>query len=130
MKTDFPTVTGDRLLLHVVLRNLLENASKYAAPDTPIEIALAVRLGNDRLGVEWRISDAGAGIPAHLAERVFEKYVRVGESSGTPGLGLGLYLSRRIVERHGGHLYLDTTMTRGACFVCWLPCEWVGRIES
>ena len=129
-ETDLPPVTGDRMLLQVVLRNLLENASKYAPADTPIEVALAARTANGLMGVECRISDHGTGIPPHLADRVFEKYYRISESSGTPGFGLGLYLSRRIVERHGGRLSLDTTRTPGASFVFWLPCEWAGRIET
>ena len=123
---DLPSVQGDRLLLQVVLRNLIENARKYAPSEEPIDIALKVRQEDEGPGIEWRISDHGDGIPASLAERIFEKYYRVSESSGTPGFGLGLYLSRRIVERHGGRLSLDTGWTSGASFVCWLPCEWDG----
>ena len=123
---ELPSVQGDRLLLQVVLRNLIENARKYALSETPIDIALKAREEVEGPGVEWRISDRGAGIPPPLVERIFEKYYRASESSGTPGFGLGLYLSRRIVERHGGRLSLDTGWTSGASFVCWLPCEWDG----
>ena len=69
-------------------------------------------------------------MPPVLPEKIFEKYYRVGESSGTPGLGLGLYLSRRIVMQHGGRLYLDTARNPGASFVCWLPLTIPDHLES
>jgi signal transduction histidine kinase len=56
-----------------------------------------------------------------MEERVFEKYARVSEISGTAGLGLGLYLVRHIVEHHGGSASARSGRSTGACFIVWLP---------
>jgi signal transduction histidine kinase len=120
-----PAVRGERSLLRVVLRNLIENARKYAPEERPVEIEVGAHDDAGRPGVSWRITDSGSGVSPELAERIFEKYFRGSESSGTPGFGLGLYLSRRIVERHGGWLRLDTAHLVGASFICWLPIEFL-----
>ena len=124
-------IMGDRLLLRVVVRNLIENARKYSPSGSAIEITVAAQNEGGRAGVSWQICDQGPGIPAALGERVFEKYFRGQESSGTPGFGLGLYLARRIVARHGGCLRLDSTRSAGARFVCWLPCTApTGKVDT
>lgn len=71
--------------------------------------------------MQWRITDHGPGLAPELARKVFDKYTRGGETSTKPGLGLGLYLSRRIVQSHGGWLDADPDYRGGACFRCWLP---------
>lgn len=128
--SDAPCVHGDKAMLRVVLRNLLENALKYGAVGDPVVIEITPAAEAGAAGWCWRISDCGPGVPAALAEKIFEKYYRVGESSGTPGLGLGLYLSRRIVMQHGGRLYLDSAHSPGASFVCWLPLTIPDNLES
>lgn len=125
-----PYIHGDKVMLRVVLRNLLENALKYGAGEQPVRIDITPAKEGEGDGWNWRISDGGPGVPPGLAEKIFEKYYRVGESSGTPGLGLGLYLSRRIVMQHGGRLYLDTARNPGASFVCWLPLTIPDHLES
>jgi two-component system sensor histidine kinase KdpD len=70
------------------------------------------------------VADDGPGIPPGMEDKIFEKYVRLGESGNQAGLGLGLYLAHHIVERHGGTLQVETGRVegiQGACFVCWLP---------
>ncbi len=125
-----PCIHGDKVMLRVVLRNLLENALKYGAGGQPVCIEITPATEAGMAGWSWRISDGGPGVPPGLAEKIFEKYYRVGESSGTPGLGLGLYLSRRIAMQHGGRLYLDTARRPGASFVCWLPLTIPDHLES
>lgn len=125
-----PCIHGDKAMLRVVLRNLLENALKYGAGGQPVDIELTPLAEAGVAGLSWRVSDGGPGVPPGLAEKIFEKYYRVGESSGMPGLGLGLYLSRRIVMQHGGRLYLDTARSPGASFVCWLPLTIPDHLES
>lgn len=118
--TPLPAVIGDDRMLRFALLNLLDNACKYSPADSPVGVTL--RAENN--GVAWRVEDDGPGIPAGMAEKIFEKYFRAGESAdraGKAGLGLGLYLARHIVERHGGTLTVETDRPRGACFVCWLP---------
>jgi len=115
-----PRLIGDDRMLRFALLNLFDNACKYSPPDTPVQ----VRIQADAGGVTWRVEDKGPGIPPGTEEKIFEKYVRAGETNGKPGLGLGLYLARHIVERHGGTLTVEPGQfkgVQGACFVCWLP---------
>jgi signal transduction histidine kinase len=116
-----PVVEGDRAMLRVVLRNLMENAVKYAPGGEPIVIDIRPWKDGPSAGVLWRITDSGPGLEPGMAERIFEKYVRGSEHGGASGLGLGLYLSRRIVDHHGGWLRADEHCTQGASFMCWLP---------
>ena len=94
-----------------VLRNLLGNAAKYAGPGSPIELRTK-RHGN-RIRIE--IVDHGSGIAPGDEARIFEKYGR-GTNQRAAGTGLGLYLSRRIVEAHGSELTLTPTPGGGATF--------------
>lgn len=112
-----PTLFGDDRMLRFALLNLLDNATKYAPSDTPVRMHIKA----ENQGVIWQIEDDGPGIPAGMEEKIFEKYVRAGESTGKAGLGLGLYLARHIVERHGGTLKVESGRSQGACFVCYLP---------
>ncbi len=115
-----PTLIGDDRMLRFALLNLLDNACKYSPPDTPVCVRIEAAAG----GVTWRVADDGPGIAPGMEEKIFEKYVRLGESGNQAGLGLGLYLARHIVERHGGTLQVETGRVQGVqgtCFVCWLP---------
>ncbi len=112
-----PTLIGDDRMLRFALLNLLDNATKYSPSDTPV----IVRIKADNQGATWWIEDDGPGIQPGMEEKVFGKYVRAGESTGKAGLGLGLYLARHIVERHGGTLKVEAGRAQGACFVCYLP---------
>src|SRR5687767_7690553 len=100
---DMP-VRADRDRLDVVLSNLLENAVKYSPDGGPIEV-VAERRGGE---VEVRVSDAGIGIPAEHRENVFERFYQADGDAGRRrfgGLGLGLYISRAIVDAHGGQIW-------------------------
>jgi signal transduction histidine kinase len=114
-------VSVDRTALMQSLLNLFENARKYASQGGQLELHLEERDGEARL----RIQDLGPGIPAAERESVFERFRR-GESqrSGSvPGVGLGLYLARRILRTHGGELEaVDPPQGfPGACFLLRLP---------
>ena len=112
-------VLGDRERIAQVLRNLLVNAGKHTPPGTPIELR-ATRLG-ERVRLE--VADRGPGIRPGDAERIFEKFGR-GRATAenmVAGLGLGLYVCRRIVEAHGGELAVEGTPGGGATFWFTLP---------
>lgn len=97
---DLPLVQLDAVLMERVFGNLLDNASKYAPPDTDVRIALAVEA--DQLQV--RVRNAGAGFPPERLQEVFEPFAR-GEPEGhVPGMGLGLAICKVIVEAHGGRI--------------------------
>jgi signal transduction histidine kinase len=97
-----------------VLRNLLSNASKYSEPGTPIEIQLTP------IGRTMRVQviDHGFGIDPDDLQRIFEKFGRGRDQSGrrAPGVGLGLYLSRRIVQLHGSELTVESEPGVGSTF--------------
>lgn len=109
-----------------VLSHLLENAIKYSPEGSPVEVHLALEEGLARVSV----SDQGPGIPEDARERLFKPFERLGGAGkDSPGLGLGLYLSRQLVERHGGQLRAEPASSRGATFSFILPLEG-GRGEA
>ena len=97
-----------------VLRNLLSNAAKYSPAGTPIE--LRATSGEDRVRIE--VADHGWGIHPDDVTRIFEKFGRGRDQSGqkVAGVGLGLYLSRRILQAHGSELTLNSTPGTGSVF--------------
>ena len=101
------TAAVDRPRIEQVIENLLENAFKYGADDRPPQL----RVWRD--GEEARIAviDHGVGIPEDERDRVFERFYRAGnaQSITDTGMGLGLYICRRIVEQHGGRIWADAT---------------------
>ncbi len=122
---DLPNVRSDRVSMVEVLYILLDNASKYAPPQTSIRVS-AQR--HDEHYVAIRVSDEGPGIPAQLRERVFEKFFRIpGRESHDPGrsgAGIGLALARRLVETQGGRIWVENTDSRrGTEIVLLLPAE-------
>lgn len=105
-------VPVDAVLFEQVLINLIDNAAKHGAP--PIEI----RAERTRDAVAIEVRDRGTGIPAHVASRLFEKFVR---SSSAPGAGLGLAVTRAIVTAHGGTIRVEHPPDGGARFCLELP---------
>jgi len=110
----------DRDRLRTVIRNLLENAIKYSLPDSrPVEVS-ATQNGHK---VVIRVTDDGPGIPDRDLPSLFEPFFRVDRSRSkkTGGYGLGLSISKRIVEAHGGTIAVEESAKRGASFVVTLP---------
>ncbi|WP_347309679.1 ATP-binding protein [Defluviimonas sp. SAOS-178_SWC] len=101
-------VTGNRELLRVMIRNLIDNAVRY----TPAggEVTAAVESGGGE--VVLRVVDSGPGIPAELRERVFDRFYRV-EGNHRPGCGLGLSIVSRIVALHGGQVGFEDAKDKG-----------------
>ncbi len=108
----------DRLRLEQVLTNLVSNAIKYGAA-RPIEIELSERDGQARL----EVIDHGIGIPAEDLERIFGRFERAVSTRHYGGLGLGLFITREIVEAHGGAVNARPTPAGGASFTVALPRE-------
>ena len=94
-----PDVRADPARVEEVLVNLLENAARYTPPGTPITI----KGTHEDNWVKLSVQDRGPGIPANKHAAIFEKYRRAGEQM-QEGTGLGLYISRKIVEAHGGRI--------------------------
>ena len=115
---------GDERRLRQCVVNLLANAIKFA-PRGEVTVSAAA---TESAGIEIRIADTGCGIPADQLERVFEPFHQVENelSRATNGTGLGLPLSRKLVERHGGTLVLESAVGRGTTATLSLPGRAVG----
>jgi PAS domain S-box-containing protein len=116
---DAKVVTGDRDRLEQVLGNLLENAVKYSPDGSDITVTV------DDKGDAFvtAVSDRGIGIPADELAQVFERFHRGRHVSSTNygGLGLGLYITKQIIERHGGTIWVDSKEGHGTSFYFSLP---------
>ncbi len=112
---------GDRIAQ--VLTNYLTNALKYSADDTPIVAGLDV--GVDGTTARVWVRDEGPGLDAAEQERVWDRFYRSADvehrTGSSVGLGLGLYISRTIVERHGGRVGIESAPGAGATFWFALP---------
>ncbi|MFP5467734.1 MAG: ATP-binding protein [Gammaproteobacteria bacterium] len=117
-----PMVWADADRLTQVVLNLLSNAAKYAPQDTGV---VSVRLWADPRQVVFEVQDNGPGIPADEQAMVFEKFRQVaGDDHYRPGgTGLGLPISRQIVEHFGGRMWLRSEPGQGACFGVGLPLD-------
>ena len=115
---DGAELTGewDEFRLEQVVVNLLTNALRYGA-GKPIRVELSQMPGATAI----RVSDQGVGIAPEDRSRVFEQFVRVGDRLRTPGLGLGLYITKQLVEAHGGTISVDSTLGEGSTFTVALP---------
>jgi light-regulated signal transduction histidine kinase (bacteriophytochrome) len=114
-----PTVRGDAGQLRALFQNLLTNAVKFHHPDRPPHVRLSATKGKDQW--EIRVTDNGIGIAAEHRERIFEVFRRLHTSKDYEGLGMGLAICKKIVERHGGHIHVESTPDQGTTFVLTLP---------
>ena len=110
-------VTGDADRVTQILDNLLSNATKYSAPELPIEVTFTLQ----RTDVEVRVADHGLGIPADERAGLFTPFYRDSTAVSVAGTGLGLHISRRLAERQGGRLWLDASSGAGSVFALALP---------
>ncbi|MFN8591727.1 MAG: ATP-binding protein [Thermomicrobiales bacterium] len=114
---DLPAIRFDYVEIAQVLVNLIENAVKYTPAGTPIEIS-ARRAPH---AIEISVRDEGPGIPRAQQDRVFEKFYRAPSGTGAPGAGIGLAISKGLVEAHGGEISLDSASGKGTTFRFTLP---------
>lgn len=112
-------VSGDRLMLRLAINNLLENALKYSQPAAVVEI----RLYGNKSNCVIEVADSGNGIPDAEKMKIFDKFYRIGNENtrNTKGTGLGLYLTRKIIEDHGGRIHVRDNQPSGVVFVIEIP---------
>ncbi|MDO8804106.1 MAG: ATP-binding protein [Elusimicrobiota bacterium] len=113
-KTEFP---ADSSLLRRVIENLLSNAWKFTPEGG--EVTASVREENG--GLLFTVADTGPGIPPDQLEAVFEKYKQLKSGGGESGFGLGLAISKKIAELHGGKIWAEAGRTGGSLFSLLIP---------
>ncbi|MDP9261934.1 MAG: PAS domain-containing sensor histidine kinase, partial [Actinomycetota bacterium] len=116
---EVPALDLDRARFGQVLDNLISNALKFTSTGGSVEVR--VRCADEHVVVE--VADTGMGMSAPEQERLFERFYRTKSSStqATPGTGLGLWISKTIVEAHGGEISVDSATGRGTTFRVELP---------
>jgi signal transduction histidine kinase len=117
---DLPALVADSRRLEQVLSNVLENAVKYSPQGGTVEVTIHA----ESSGVLLSVSDHGIGLPAGAAESIFEPFGRASNAQRRqlPGMGLGLYISRQIVEQHGGQIWAASDGEgSGTQISIWLP---------
>jgi PAS domain S-box-containing protein len=114
-----PYLMADPMGLREVLINLIDNAINHTSPGIG---AITVSVHHHPHELETSVIDNGEGVPADALPHLFQKFFRVDEMrSNTRGTGLGLFISRAIVEAHGGHIWVESTEGQGATFSFRLP---------
>ncbi len=119
---DLPVVQGDALLLREVWANLIGNAYKYTRPRerTRIEVGWSV---DPVAGYTFFVRDNGVGFDTKYAQKLFGVFQRLHRASEFEGTGIGLALTRRIIERHGGSIWAESQLGEGSTFYFSLPFE-------
>jgi signal transduction histidine kinase len=111
---ELPPASGDPILVRVLLMNLLSNALKYSRTSDPRHIRVGT---TERDGqTVYFVKDNGIGFDAPSAARIFEAFERLGDEDETEGLGLGLMICKRVIQRHGGKLWARGEENKGATF--------------
>lgn len=115
---DLPRTIGDEQRIHQVLLNLLSNAAKYSEPGDTVTIAAQA----EARAIIVAVSDTGPGIPAEQLPRLFHKFARLpGKENKVTGTGLGLVISRQIIEAHDGRIWVESEVGAGTTFYFSLP---------
>ena len=118
---DLPDALCDQARTRQIIRNLLSNASKYT-PEVG-QIAIAVALAEESGYMQVSVMDNGVGIPAEDRDKVFSRFFRAGSASmtGANGAGLGLHITRSLVELHGGRIWFESQLDAGSTFHVTFP---------
>jgi light-regulated signal transduction histidine kinase (bacteriophytochrome) len=122
-----PTVQGENTLLVQLFQNLVGNGVKFSGGATP-RIHIGVRRDGDMW--EFCCSDNGIGIEPQYQDKIFVIFQRLHGRDVYGGTGIGLAMCKKIVEYHGGRMWLDTTVTEGATFRWTLPVNERGRVRD
>jgi two-component system sensor histidine kinase KdpD len=119
VEPDLPLVQFDYVEIAQVLMNLGENAAKYTPPGSSITLSAC----RQPTAIELAVGDTGPGIPPHFLPRLFEPFSRADQAGRIPGTGIGLTISKGLVEAHGGHIWVESHEGHGTTIAFTLPLE-------
>jgi signal transduction histidine kinase len=117
--SDLPVVQGEESLLETLLANLVSNSLKFRRPNVPPRVHISAR----RVGGEWEITcqDNGIGVEPEFADKIFVIFQRLHAKDAYPGTGIGLAIVKKIVEYHGGRVWVDSGVPEGTTIRFTLP---------
>jgi len=126
-RQDLPLVMADPSQLTQVFQNLIANAIKFRGTEKPV-----IRIDAERIHHEWvlRVSDNGIGIPRENWQDIFVIFRRLHTHTEYPGNGIGLSICKKIIERHGGKIWIEAQTAPGCCFKFTLPAESSPRADQ
>jgi PAS domain S-box-containing protein len=116
-----PIIWGDQLRLRQVIQNLIENSIKYRDSQKPLRIEIGSRASNEDDHCILFVRDNGIGIPLEYHEQIFELFNQVDTHSEAGGVGLATV--KRIIEVHGGHIWIESDVGKGSIFLFTLPTQ-------
>ena len=122
---DLPVVQGDEIQIRQLFQNLIANGIKFHRLDE----APRVHVSATQADGAWTFSvaDNGVGIEPQYRERIFALFQRLHSRADYPGTGIGLAICKKIVERHGGQIHVDSSPHRGTTFLFTLPVACIKR---
>ena len=115
-----PTLEADEMQLTQLFQNLIGNALKFRSASVPRIHVSCVEKGNEW---EFAVADNGIGIEPEYFERIFMVFQRLHNKGEYPGTGIGLAICKKVVERHGGHIRVESKPGEGSAFIFTLPKE-------
>ena len=119
IQRDLPVIHGDRVRLVEVIQNLVENSVKYSSPNVKLRVEIGMQSYNEENCPIFYVRDNGIGIEPKYHERIFGLFNKL--DAQTDGTGIGLSLVKRIIEVHGGHIWVESEKDQGATFYFSLP---------
>ncbi len=119
-ESDLPKIKMDPDKMHDVIQNLVDNAIKYSKDGTSVVVTIRLL---DESFVEFAVSDSGIGIPDEQKDKIFTRFFRATNAirTQTDGSGLGLFIAKNIIQRHGGEISYDSEVNKGTTFHFTLP---------